>query len=272
MRGPGRRGALSEYRTTECPVVDTVTRRIEYGPPEPRDVPALMRDLVAWVHSAAARELPAVVRAGILTHRFLSIHPFDDGNGRTGRLLATTELWRSGYRMRGFLSFDEYFNFGRARYYQSLQMGLPVRYYEGRNDPDLGPWIRYFAEILASASKALHLRALELNVARAAPPLPWESLSRLQQQILTRLLARAVSTPKSSLEVEPKLIADWFGISRKTALEWARSFAKDDFLVPVKTPAAIRVRRYRLADRWRELLEKAKSTPSNKGSQARPTR
>lgn len=118
VRGRGRRGSRSQYRVTECPVVDSLTRRIDYAPPEPKDVPTLMSEFVSWLASPAAAELPPPLRAGILTHRFLSIHPFDDGNGRTGRLLATAELWRSGYRMRGFFSFDEYFNVDRNRYYQ----------------------------------------------------------------------------------------------------------------------------------------------------------
>jgi Fic family protein len=51
VRGRGRRGSKSEYRITECPVVDTVTRAIDYGPPEPGDVPVLMGELVDWLSS-----------------------------------------------------------------------------------------------------------------------------------------------------------------------------------------------------------------------------
>lgn len=159
VRSRGRRGSRSQYRVTECPVVDSLTRRIDYGPPEPQDVPELMRELMSWLSSTEAIELPTPIRAGILTHRFLSIHPFDDGNGRTGRLLATAELWRSGYRMRGFFSFDEYFNADRDRYYRSLQMNLPVNFYEGRHDPDHSPWLEYFVEIFASAANDLKERA-----------------------------------------------------------------------------------------------------------------
>jgi Fic family protein len=133
VRGRGRRGGKSEYRITECPVVDTVTRAIDYGPPEPGDVPVLMRGLVDWLSSLEAAELPAPLRAGILTHRFLSIHPFNDGNGRTGRLLATAELWRSSYRMRGFFSFDEYFNADRDRY--QLLTRLLARVLDGVENP-----------------------------------------------------------------------------------------------------------------------------------------
>src|SRR5207302_1286568 len=112
----------SAYRTEGVPVVDTITHELEYAPPYAAEVPRLMRDLFEWARSIGARELPAAIRAGIITHRFLSIHPFDDGNGRTARLLATAELWRSGYGMRSFLSFDEYFSANRKRYYEAIQM------------------------------------------------------------------------------------------------------------------------------------------------------
>ena len=46
VRSRGRRGHRSEYRTTECPVVDTLTHTIDYAPPEPGDVPGLMKSLV----------------------------------------------------------------------------------------------------------------------------------------------------------------------------------------------------------------------------------
>ncbi|NES22794.1 MAG: Fic family protein, partial [Symploca sp. SIO3E6] len=178
VRGRGRRGSRSQYRTTECPVVDTITRRIDYAPPEPKDVPGLMNDLVHWLSSSVAIELPAPIRAAILTHRFLSIHPFNDGNGRTARLLATAELWRSCYRMRGFFSFEEYFNAERDRYYQNLQMGLPVNYYEGRHDPDHTPWILYFVETMAQAATELKFKATSLYQSASSDVLPWENLPR----------------------------------------------------------------------------------------------
>jgi Fic family protein len=121
VRLRGRRSP-SRYRKRECPVVDSSTGTIDYAPPEPKDVPRLMEGLEAWLHDDRTQTLPAPVRAAILSHRFLSIHPFDDGNGRTARLLATAELWRSGYHMRGFFSFEEFFEADRATYYRSLQM------------------------------------------------------------------------------------------------------------------------------------------------------
>ncbi|NJM58736.1 MAG: Fic family protein [Synechococcales cyanobacterium RU_4_20] len=252
----GRRGSRSDYRIVECPVVDTVTRRIDYGPPAPNDVPELMTELVAWLNSAEAQRLPVPVRAAILTHRFLSIHPFGDGNGRTGRLLATTELWRSSYRMRGFFSFDEYFNRDRDRYYRNLQMGLPVDFYEGRNDPDHTPWVSYFIEVMAQAAGDLEARATSLHATRQPEPAPWERLPRRQQQILTRLLSRLLENSSSGLTINASEVDAWFGISSRTAREWLKDWAEDGFVAPRLTSDTSRVREYELREPWIEFCDR----------------
>ncbi|MBX9770585.1 MAG: Fic family protein [Candidatus Obscuribacterales bacterium] len=264
--GPGRPGGRSPYRVLECPVVDQATRRVDYAPPEPKDVPALMTDLVAWLSSSPARGLPAPLRAGILSHRFISIHPFNDGNGLTGRLLATAELWRSGYKMRGFFSFEEYFNSNRAQYYDSLQMGLPVNFYDGRHDSDLTPWLNYFVEVLAKAAESLHSRALHLQVKRGMPSVPWDELSRRQQQILTRLLARTLSDAQALMTIRASDVESWFAVSDKTAREWLSDWAEHGFVVPASAGTGARTHRYQLADTWLAILEQAKLIQPNNGS------
>lgn len=254
VRGRGRRGSRSQYRITECPVVDTITRRIDYAPPEPQDVPGLMRDRVRWLSSTEAAKLPAPLRAAILTHRFLSIHPFNDGNGRTGRLLATAELWRSGYRMRGFFSFEEYFNADRDRYYQNLQMGLPANYYDGRHDPDHTPWILYFVETMARAAAELQVKATSLYQSASSDALPWESLPRLQQQVLTRILARVLDDAENPFVVTSSDVAAWFGVSDNTAREWLKVWVEDGFIVPVVAGSGQRVRSYTLVPQWIEAF------------------
>lgn len=267
VRGRGRRGSKSEYRITECPVVDTVTRAIDYGPPEPGDVPVLMGKLVDWLSSTAVTELSAPIRAAILTHRFLSIHPFNDGNGRTGRLLATAELWRSGYRMRGFFSFDEYFNADRDRYYRSLQMGLPVNFYEGRHDPDHTPWLLYFVETMARAADELQLKAKSLYQGAAPDAPPWEEMSRRSQQLLTRLFARVLDGVKNPFVISVSDVASWFGVSDKTAREWLQEWTEGSLIHPVFVGSGARVRNYTLVEEWIAACFKIRESVSeNSGS------
>ncbi len=239
VRGRGRRGEMSDYRTEECPVVDVATGQVDYGPPRPEDVPSLIEALVAWRNSADAMTLPGPVRAGLLAYQFVTIHPFPDGNGRTGRALASAELWFSGYRMRGFLSMEEEYFGDLQRYYDSLQMGLPMDYYEGRDDPDLTPWLAYFLETMASAARRVRDRALELYETMPRPGAPWEELSRRQQQLLSRL----VLVEPDGEEVPtftPGDIADWFMISVQTARAWLREWHEAGFVEPVSGEQRIR--------------------------------
>ncbi len=253
VRGHGRRGQKSVYRTEECPVVDASTQTIDYGPPVPGDVPALMTEMTAWLQSQLAAELPGPVRAGLLAHRFVSIHPFNDGNGRTARALATTELWRSGYDMRGFLSLEEYYTANITAYYDSLQMGLPVNYYEGRNNPDHTRWLEYFLSTMASAADELRRQAVSLFAPPERGALPWESLSRVQQQLLTRLVVRLLGDRNDPLEFTPGDMAEWYGISPGTAREWSEKWRNEGFIVPAKA-GQLRIRACALARQWAELV------------------
>jgi len=81
--GQFRRGAVS-------------IRGSQLQPPPAREVPALMGQWVAWLDGAGAAYAP-VTRACIAHHGFLAVHPFLDGNGRTGRLLLNLLLMQRGY-------------------------------------------------------------------------------------------------------------------------------------------------------------------------------
>jgi hypothetical protein len=58
-----------------------------------------------------------------------------------------------------FVPLEEYFNADRDRYYQNLQMGLPVNFYEGSHDPDHTLWILYFVKTMARAAIELQRKA-----------------------------------------------------------------------------------------------------------------
>ena len=80
----GQYADLARYARTE-------TGRFEF--PSPAEIPALMGDFAAWLSAA-----PATPEIAFVAHRRLvDIHPFNDGNGRTARLLMNLILIRSGY-------------------------------------------------------------------------------------------------------------------------------------------------------------------------------
>jgi Fic family protein len=77
-------------------------------PPHPDDVSPLMFDLLKWWNTRAP-ELSPILTSAILHYLFEDIHPFADGNGRTGRALALWELYRRGFDSHHLFSVDEYY-------------------------------------------------------------------------------------------------------------------------------------------------------------------
>jgi Fic family protein len=98
-----------------------------------------------------------VLSSAIVHYRFESIHPFADGNGRTGRALALWELYRRGFDTHHIFSVDEYYWEDRPRYYAALDA---VR----REGEDLTGWLEYCAEGLRQTLERVWLRIQAFNV------------------------------------------------------------------------------------------------------------
>ncbi len=116
---------------------------IVYLPPEAKDVPGLMKELVRWIEqSETTQPIPAV--AGIAHYQFVTIHPIYDGNGRTARVLATWLLYRGGYDFGKFYALEEFYARDLDGYYNALQLHPNHNYYEGRAFAEMTSWLEYF--------------------------------------------------------------------------------------------------------------------------------
>jgi Fic family protein len=127
-----------------------------YLPPPPDAVSGLMFELLGW-WSTAAKKLSPVLSSAILHYRFESIHPFADGNGRTGRALALWELYRRGFDTHHIFAVDEYYWEDRPKYYAALQ---GVR----EAGDDLSAWLEYCAQGLRLTLETAWLRIHTLQV------------------------------------------------------------------------------------------------------------
>src|SRR3990167_669183 len=139
----------THYRDGQNVIRDGATGTIVYMPPECKDVPALMRQLVAWIKKNV--DLPCPIIAAITHYQFATIHPYYDGNGRTARLLTTLILHRGGYDLKGLYSLEEYYAKNLLAYYRAISIGPSHNYYFGRAESDITAWIEYFVEGMAFA-------------------------------------------------------------------------------------------------------------------------
>lgn len=226
---PGRKSKQSSYREPTPPgvlfaVYDEKTKQADYIPPEADDIPLLMEGLIEWIEKE--NKLPIPIKAAILSYQFLTIHPFDDGNGRTARALATYLLSKNGYDMKGFYSMEEFYSSDLDGYYKSLQMNLPVLYYEGRESPeDLSPWIEYFVRIMALAFEkvAITVENSSNNIRNDGIT---DKLNKKDKILVIHLLS------KEEKIIRPKEIADLYGVNPRTISKWAKDWIERGILEP----------------------------------------
>ncbi len=161
-------GEAGRYRTI-------AVRVGRYVPPAPEDVSGLMFELLDWWNKRSTGLSP-VLSSAILHYRFEAIHPFADGNGRTGRALALWELYRRGFDTHHIFSVDEYYWENRPRYYAAL---AAVRH----AGEDLTSWLEYCTEGLRQTLERVWLRVQSYNLKS-----PQKLVLRPKQERLLQLL------------------------------------------------------------------------------------
>ncbi|KUM39467.1 Fic family protein [Pseudomonas sp. EpS/L25] len=95
---------------------------VVYTPPQhPDEVIALMTNLERFINDETLCDWDPLTRMAVMHHQFESIHPFYDGNGRTGRILNVLYLVRWGLLGSPVLYLSRYINQNKALYYSRLQ-------------------------------------------------------------------------------------------------------------------------------------------------------
>jgi Fic family protein len=123
---------------------------ILFTTPPSGDVPDLMRGFAAWLRDEHG--LPAPVRAALAHLEFVAIHPFNDGNGRTARIIARLLLMRGGYGLDGLVSLDAHLDQHRSDYFAAIRASIGRSYQPGY---DATPFAAFFLDAIESAADHL---------------------------------------------------------------------------------------------------------------------
>ena len=221
-------------------VYDSQSDNSDYIPPEYVDIPELLEELADYVNTTD--DHPRIV-AAVVHYQLVTIHPFEDGNGRTARLLSGYILDINGYGFNGVGSLEEYFAYDVEEYYDSIQMGLPALYYSGRdNPPHPELWINYFLRMVLLYSS----KVCELSESESGEELDG-SLSYLKSKEKELLLFLIKSYKREFTPIE---VSKEFGVTNKTIINRLSTLVKNGFVVPIVVKE--RIRSYKLSDFTRE--------------------
>lgn len=114
-----------------------------------------MRNLINWYNNDSTTH--SLVKSALFTYEFLSIHPFQDGNGRLSRLISSLLLLKNGYNWIQYVSFEHEIENRKPEYYRVLRSCQSQRPNENVTD-----WTSFFFDALKNIQEQL-LSKLEYN-------------------------------------------------------------------------------------------------------------
>lgn len=212
-------------------------------------VPTLTDELVEWLQRDD--RTPSLVRSALLHLNVIAIHPFNDGNGRSARILAAMELVRDGVRSPELISIEAYIRRHRDEYIDVLRTTLGLTY-DPENHSATG-WLDYYTRISLDRLEARNriIDALPTDVgllvgalADAGEPLNWAvtllaaRISRLRTASLADLTGR--SLPAARAELGRMAQAGWLEPRGATRGRWYAPSTRLES-VPLHVPELMRL-------------------------------
>lgn len=134
-----------EFRHSQNWIGGKTPTDASFVPPAPSDMNKSLNELEKFIH--ANDDYPSLVKAGLLHAQFETIHPFTDGNGRTGRMLIAMYIHHAGLLEEPVLYLSSYFKKYQKLYYQKLQA-----YHD--EDTDIDGWLEFFLEGVAEIANS----------------------------------------------------------------------------------------------------------------------
>jgi len=191
------------------------TGAVVYEPPQDAVlIEKLMTQLVDFIH--AEDEFDPLLRMAIAHHQFESIHPFYDGNGRTGRILNLLMLQREGLMDLPVLYLSRYITATKDQYYRLLQAT--------RETHDWSDWCVYIVKGVALTARS------EIRLIRNLRELMQATKQRLRKELPKiygqELLNNLFRYPYTKIEFVEKDL----GVSRITAAKHLDTLAKSGFV------------------------------------------
>lgn len=137
---------VGDYRASNAPMQiisgPSYAPKVHFEAPPSDQVSAEMNQFIKWLNSADTRALPPLIKAGISHIWFESIHPFEDGNGRLGRLIAEKILTQSNNH-KIITSLSNELERNKKSYYEELHIAS--------KQLDIQRWLKWFANQIIHA-------------------------------------------------------------------------------------------------------------------------
>jgi Fic family protein len=192
-----------EFRISQNWIGGGSPNTAKFVPPTHTEMNRCLDDFEKFLHTTD--EYPPLIKAALAHAQFETIHPFLDGNGRTGRLLTTFYLCKLGILERPVLYLSEYFLNNQKTYYGSLNS------YHQEN-ADVSGWLDFFLDGVAIIAAEAIEASKKINILRQTDTIKIQSLGRRAKTGMT-VMENLYKLPIVSV----KKVEEWTELSRPQA-------------------------------------------------------
>lgn len=206
-----------EFRKSQNWIGGTKPDNARFVPPPVEEMHKALTDLERFMHSND--DFLTLIKAALIHAQFETIHPFLDGNGRTGRMLITFYLWKEGYLEKPVLFLSSFFKKHQELYYERL-----FGYHFG----NIAEWVDFFLDgVIEIANEAIDIVS-KITALREKDVLKVQTLGKRASESATLVLPRLYEQPI----VNVAAIQKWTGFSRAGAQAVINRFIALDILIP----------------------------------------
>ena len=176
----------------------------DFVPPAVHDMHAALHDFEKFLHTASP--VPPLIQAALLHAQFETIHPFLDGNGRTGRMLVTLYLWKEKLLEKPVLYLSAYLKKYRRVYYERL-----TDYREGRQEQ----WIGFFLDGIIETAESATESVRRITLLRERDMAAIATLNKTSASSAMRVLPKLFAQPVVTVDV----IRRWAGFRTRAGAQ-----------------------------------------------------
>lgn len=164
--------------------------KVLFDPSPPHLVQKEMLELVEWTnHQFKAKEFHPLLLVANFVFEFLSIHPFQDGNGRCSRILTNLLFLKTGYEYSPYVSHEKLIEDNKNEYYLALNKSQKTW---GKRNENISPWFLFFLSMVLQQTR-MAIRLIEGGAIE-------HLLSEKQLFVWNYLLSNSMVTPKEIRE------------------------------------------------------------------------
>jgi Fic family protein len=208
-----------EFRTRQNWISGTRPDNAKYVPPPVHEMNTALDHLEKFIH--ADDEYLPLIKAGMIHAQFETIHPFNDGNGRTGRMMITMFLWYKGLLEMPILYLSDYFKHHQSVYYDRL---------DGYHNGQVYAWLDFFLDgVIETAQSAIETCAA-ITKLRERDMVKVQQLNRTASEATVKVLENLYKIPIAGIAD----IAKWTGYTERGSYKVIDRLVEMKILVPLK--------------------------------------